>query len=101
MFMGRSHRTYNNQLLCSGFRSVNDFDENEAEKDKSSKSYVQLKQNSKWSNHQAKENAVNCQRERKNKANKENTEQHNSHKDEYCQRYNTDECWKHLRISHC
>lgn len=68
------------------FRSINDYDENEAEKDKSSKSYVQLKSNSKWSNHQAKENAVNSQRERKNKANKENTENNTTQKDEYCQR---------------
>lgn len=68
-------------------RSVNDYDENEAEKDKSSKSYVQLKTNSKWSNnHQAKENAVNCQRERRNKANKDNSENSLSQKDEYCQR---------------
>jgi len=69
--------------------SVNDFDENEAEKDKSSKSY-QIKSNSKWSNHQAKENAVNCQRERKNKANKENTEHNTTQKDDYCQRLEAD-----------
>jgi hypothetical protein len=48
--------------------SVNDFDENEVDKDKSSKG--SLKSNSaKWS--QVKENAVNSQRERKNKANRE------------------------------
>lgn len=48
--------------------SVNDFDENEVDKDKSSKG--SLKSNSaKWS--QVKENSVNSQRERKNKANRE------------------------------
>ncbi|XP_059472046.1 macoilin isoform X2 [Neocloeon triangulifer] len=48
--------------------SINDFDENEVDKDKSSKG--SLKSNSaKWS--QVKENSVNSQRERKNKANRE------------------------------
>ncbi|KAJ9584797.1 hypothetical protein L9F63_020851, partial [Diploptera punctata] len=67
--------------------SVNDFDENEVEKDKSVKGSVQpLKSNSssKWSNNQARENAVNTQRERKNKANRENADSANHHKDEYC-----------------
>jgi hypothetical protein len=72
-------------FFISCYSSVNDFDENEAEKDKSSKSY-QIKSNSKWSNHQAKENAVNCQRERKNKANKENSEHNTTQKDDYCLR---------------
>ena len=49
-----------------------------------------LKSNSsnKWSNNQARENAVNTQRERKNKANRENADSANHHKDEYCLRYN-------------
>jgi len=71
------------------YRSVNDFDENEVEKDKSVKGSVQpLKSNSssKWSNNQARENAVNTQRERKNKANRENADSANHHKDEYCLR---------------
>lgn len=70
-------------------RSVNDFDENEVEKDKSVKGSVQpLRSNSssKWSNNQARENAVNTQRERKNKANRENADSANHHKDEYCLR---------------
>ncbi|PSN57045.1 Macoilin, partial [Blattella germanica] len=73
--------------------SVNDFDENEVEKDKSLKGSVQpLKSNSssKWSNNQARENAVNTQRERKNKANRENAENANHHKDEYCIRLEAD-----------
>lgn len=65
---------------------MNDFDENEVEKDKSTKSYVHIKTNAKWTNHQARENAVNFQRERKNKANKENTEHSSTQKDDYCQR---------------
>ena len=78
------HNRYILILLC---RSVNDFDENEVEKDKSVKGSVQsLKSNSssKWSNNQTRENTVNTQRERKNKANRENAENANHHKDEYC-----------------
>lgn len=53
------------------FRSVNDFDENEAEKDKGC-SKGSLKSNAaKWTSNQVRENAVNTQRERKNKANRE------------------------------
>ncbi|XP_021939763.1 macoilin-1 isoform X2 [Zootermopsis nevadensis] len=73
--------------------SVNDFDENEVEKDKSVKGSVQpLKSNSssKWSNNQAREIAVNTQRERKNKANRENAESTIHHKDEYCLRLEAD-----------
>lgn len=68
------------------FRSVNDFDENEIEKDKSIKGYNHVKSNTKWTNNQTRDNAVNCQRERRNKANREqnNSENTNSHKDEYC-----------------
>jgi hypothetical protein len=79
---------YNFHAIFS-YRSVNDFDENEVEKDKSVKGSVQpLKSNSssKWSNNQARENAVNTQRERKNKANRENADSANHHKDEYCLR---------------
>ncbi|PNF14428.1 hypothetical protein B7P43_G01700, partial [Cryptotermes secundus] len=75
------------------YRSVNDFDENEVEKDKSVKGSVQpLKSNSssKWSNNQARENAVNSQREKKNKANRENADSANHHKDEYCLRLEAD-----------
>jgi len=74
-------------------KSVNDFDENEVEKDKSVKGSVQpLKSNSsnKWSNNQARENAVNTQRERKNKANRENADSTIHHKDEYCLRLEAD-----------
>lgn len=68
-------------------RSVNDFHENEVDKDKSVKgSFTQLKSNSKWSNQQTKENVVNCQRDRRNKTNKEITEQNSSQKDDYCLR---------------
>ncbi|RZF43465.1 hypothetical protein LSTR_LSTR001726 [Laodelphax striatellus] len=76
--------------------SVNEFDENEVEKDKSVKGsnhhqhhhQNHIKNNSKWTNNQVRDNAVNSQRERKNKANREqHTEQHtNSNKDEYCLR---------------
>lgn len=69
-------------------RSVNDFHENEVDKDKSVKgSFTQLKSNSKWSNQQqTKENVVNCQRDRRNKTNKEITEHNSTQKDEYCLR---------------
>ncbi|XP_075237641.1 macoilin [Lycorma delicatula] len=72
--------------------SVNDFDENEIEKDKTVKGCNQVKSNTKWTNNQSRENAVNFQRERKNKANREqnNTENTNSHKDEYCLRLEAD-----------
>ncbi|XP_039280202.1 macoilin-1 [Nilaparvata lugens] len=78
--------------------SVNEFDENEVEKDKSAKGNNQhhhqqhhnhnhIKNNSKWTNNQVRDNAVNSQRERKNKANREqHTEHTNSNKDEYCLR---------------
>lgn len=71
--------------------SVNDFHENEADKDKSVKgSFTQLKSNSKWSNQQTKENVVNCQRDRRNKTNKEITEHNSTQKDEYCLRLEAD-----------
>ncbi|XP_049831279.1 macoilin [Schistocerca gregaria] len=75
-------------------RSVNDFDVNEVEKDKSVKISVQsLKTNSssRWSSNQSRENA---QRERKNKVNRdvnrENAEGSVSCKDEYYARLEAD-----------
>jgi len=62
-----------------------------------------LKSNSsnKWSNNQARENAVNTQRERKNKANRENADSTIHHKDEYCLRYNISaDCCKLLLSPH-
>ncbi|XP_066992431.2 macoilin-1 [Anabrus simplex] len=90
---GNAPRSAVPRRACS---SVNDFDVNEVEKDKSVKGSVQpLKASSnKWSNHQARENAVNTQRERRHKANRENAENHSagaSHKDtEYCIRLEAD-----------
>ncbi|XP_071438913.1 macoilin [Hetaerina americana] len=68
--------------------SVNDFDENEVEKDKSFKGSVHsLKSNtSKWNgNHQVRENAVNSQRDKKNRSNRDSTDPVTiaNHKDEH------------------
>ncbi|XP_063244014.1 macoilin isoform X2 [Bacillus rossius redtenbacheri] len=74
--------------------SVNDYDENELEKDKSVKGSVQtLRPNAsgKWSSNQARENAVNTQREKKNKSNREASDSSAVHqKDDYCLRLEAD-----------
>nr|CAD7256887.1 unnamed protein product [Timema shepardi] len=70
--------------------SINDFDENEVEKDKSTKGNNVLK-SGKWVCNQVRENAVNTQREKKNKANKESLENcSQNHKDDYCLRLEAD-----------
>lgn len=71
--------------------SVNDFDVNEIEKDKVSKgcnNRSQEKGGNKWnSNKQAQENAVNSQREKRNRTNKEShSEANNITNNEYLQR---------------
>lgn len=74
--------------------SVNDFDVNEIEKDKVTKGCNNKEKGSnKWnSNKQAQENAVNSQREKRNKNNKESHSETNniSSKDEYLQRLEGD-----------
>lgn len=71
---------------------MNDFDVNEVERDKVMKgcnNRSQEKSGNKWnSNKQAQENAVNSQREKRNRTNKESHSEANNltNKDEYLQR---------------
>lgn len=74
------------------FSSINDLDMNEIEKDKMTKGYVGRSQEkgNKWStSKQTQENAINAQREKKNKSNRESHAEANNiaSKEEYLQRF--------------